>query len=424
MNTPLSSQDESSADETQGEQVAQEARFSPSSVSQPIVLPSGQEEDEEDLFYEQEEEEQPDLVTAFVAPFQHSGALPTMPGQTPSSDQSSAAAPAPATSPHTPPRRTRRSLMLAILVCLVVVIGLVVTTVLGQPMPPLQTHGSPSVQPAHATLPVQPAQQPPAAKQQQAAVPSPSAATPMQATGTSRAAQTPGQLTVDWVPQHLPTGWQQAGLQFGDAIQALRTAETFTDREMSLDYRSVGTRNTHGGSLTAATFVLTPAATQRFLHNDVRESSNALFDRVVTTKLIRLVVNPQPHLVSVAQVGQQQFAWVDVAFQLWQSQLDPNNPQQRMEGKELDLVTQQPKLHHMMVLLLHVPPQDAGNNPAMGGTGWLVSTYALDLPRGRCDLPLYINIHPTGASSTSWKQTQRTGSMRLSGPSATSPYEA
>jgi hypothetical protein len=102
----------------------------------------------------------------------------------------------------------------------------------------------------------------------------------------------------------------------------------------------------------------------------------------MNTKLIRLVVNPQPRLVKFAQQGQQQFAWVDVAFQLWQSQVDPHNPQQRIEGKELDPATKQPRIFHMMVLLLHIAPQDAGNNPAMGGTGWLVSTYALDLPNG------------------------------------------
>ena len=85
---------------------------------------------------------------------------------------------------------------------------------------------------------------------------------------------------------------------------------------MSLDFRRVGTRNNHGGTFTAATFVMTAAAKQRFLQNDIRESNNTLFDMVVNTKLIRLVVSPQPQLVNFAQLAQQQFAWVDVAFQL------------------------------------------------------------------------------------------------------------
>jgi hypothetical protein len=76
-------------------------------------------------------------------------------------------------------------------------------------------------------------------------------------------------------PQQLPNGWTNAGLQPGDGIQAIRTAVAFNDREMSLDNRSVGTRDN-----------------------------------------------------------------------------------------------------------LRIPPQDAGNNPAMGGTGWLVSNYGLNLPNG------------------------------------------
>src|SRR5579884_3286692 len=168
----------------------------------------------------------------------------------------------------------------------------------------------------------------------------------------------------------------------GDGIQALRTAVAFNDREMSLDYRSVGTRNNHGGTFTAATFIMTAAAKQRFQRNDVRAINNTLFDMVANKKLIRLVVDPQPKLVKFAQAGQQQFAWVDVAFQLWQSQIDPNNQGQRMEGKDLDPASNQPRTHHMMVLLLRVPLRNAGDNPAMGGTGWLVSTYSLDPANG------------------------------------------
>jgi hypothetical protein len=167
-----------------------------------------------------------------------------------------------------------------------------------------------------------------------------------------------------------------------DDLQALRTAVSFNDREMSLDYRSIGTRDLHAGTFTAATFILTPAAKQRFEHNDVRMMNNTLFDLVAATKLIRVVVNPQPQVIKYVQQGQQQFAWVDVTFQLWQSQIDPTNPDQWIGGKDIDPTTNQPRIHHMAVLLLRVPPEDVGANPAMGGTGWLVSNYALDQAGG------------------------------------------
>lgn len=110
----------------------------------------------------------------------------------------------------------------------------------------------------------------------------------------------------------------------------------------------------------AATFVMTPAARRRFQQNDIRESSNTLFDTVVKNQQIRLVVSPQPQLVHFAQVGQHQFAWVDVAFAYWQSQIDPANPQQRWSGLDLDPATKQPRIHQVMVLLLHVPAAQAG----------------------------------------------------------------
>jgi UDP-N-acetylenolpyruvoylglucosamine reductase len=87
----------------------------------------------------------------------------------------------------------------------------------------------------------------------------------------------------DWIPsaktlQQL--GWTRAGLSTGDALEAERTAWTFTDREMSLDYRNVGTQAQHGGTFTAVVFLLTPNARVRFFQNDVRMINNALFNRV------------------------------------------------------------------------------------------------------------------------------------------------
>lgn len=337
-----------------------------------VILPP-QVEEEEEPFYVYEEE-QPDLEVAFVAPFQRSSALPTVAAQVGSSDQVAVNNAEAATPPRKTGRPSRFSLaMIGLLVGVVMVVSLLIMNALAQTTPPLQ-----SVQSSHHALP------PASSKQQPPVRPSP-APTPMQTQGTSGQGQP--QPSSDWVPQQVPDGWTHAGLGFGDAIQAMRTALAFNDREMSLDYRSVGTRAAHGGTFTAATFVMTPAAMQRFQHDDMRMINNALFDRVVTTQLIRLVVNAQPHLITFVQQGQEAFAWVEVAFQLWQSQIDPHHPPSRMEGKELDPTTQQPRIHHMMVLLLRVPAQNAGAAPAMGGTGWLVSTYGLDLPK---DTPLAI----------------------------------
>ena len=64
-------------------------------------------------------------------------------------------------------------------------------------------------------------------------------------------------------------------------------------------------------------------------------------------------------------------------FALFQSTVDPASGK-RTEHLELDPTTGQPIMHHMMVVLLRVPPQAQGANAPMGGTGWLINTYALD----------------------------------------------
>ena len=170
-------------------------------------------------------------------------------------------------------------------------------------------------------------------------------------------------------PQQL--GWTTAGLTLADALQAARTAATFTDREEDLVFNKAGTR-------TAAFFLLTPAAKNRFTQNDVRVSSNALWGNVIGQQLIQLAINEQPALVKQAAQGQNQFAWVDVQFNLWQSRIDPQHPNQRIEGVENDPATNAPRTHHMVALLLHGTPGSQGINAPMGGTGWLVSNYALD----------------------------------------------
>lgn len=185
----------------------------------------------------------------------------------------------------------------------------------------------------------------------------------------------------NWVPVSLPAGWTGAGLTLGDALFAERTAVTFTDREMSLDYRAVGTRAQHGGTLTAAVFLLTPAARERFRQQDVRVTTNQLYDLVVGERLIQAVIDPQPRLRAFAIQGQQQFAWVEVTFTLWQSLTDPQTGQSQ-QGLMKDPTSQQPRVHRMGVLLVRVPPASQGANAPMGGTGWLVSNYVLDSPGG------------------------------------------
>ena len=364
MSTDLPSQNESPANAMSTEQETPVATPSQSqlSASQPLIPPRPIEEEEAFYF----EGEQLDLAESFVEPFQFSGDMPMTTASATSSSQPSLNVPTPPVPPIQRKQKMRFSLTtIAIVICVIIVVGLFAGNALGQTTPALHMHREQT-----QTMP-----QKSVKKNEQAAKPTPSPKT----TQTNGAQ---GQATIEWVPQQLPDGWTDAGFLQEDAIQAIRTAVAFNDREMSLDYRSVGTRNNHAGTFTAATFVMTVAARQRFVQNDVRESSNALFDMIVSTRQVRLVVDPQPKLVSFARMGQQEFAWVNVAFQLWRSQTDPNHPQQRIEGKELDPATHQPLIHHMMVLLLHVPAQDAGANPAMGGTGWLVSNYGLDLPNG------------------------------------------
>ena len=369
MTTHLPSQDEPSVKATSAVEGLQAAVPPHASAPQPVVLSTQQEPEEEESFYF--EEEQPDLVgTPFVAPFQLSSALPTLAAQEQESGQAFAG-PAPVKKAGRTPRFSLT--MIALLLCVVVLVGLLVMNALAQTTPPLQTHGSGTSPTTHQPGP--PQQKPPGNQQTLTMQP-----TPAPTNGTHGQGQ--GPASTDWVPQQFPDGWTQAGLLTEDAIQAIRTAVAFTDREMSLDYRSVGTRDNHGGTFTAATFVLTPAARQRFAHNDVREINNTLFDMVANTRLVRVVLDPQPQLVKFAELCQQQFAWVAVAFQLWQSQIDPNHPQLRMEGKDIDPATNQPRIQHMIVLLLRVLSQNAGNNPAMGGTGWLVSAYTLNPAHG------------------------------------------
>jgi hypothetical protein len=299
----------------------------------------------------------------FVVPFQQSGPLPVVNPQTARASTNQAGIPVQG---RATPRRFPILKVGLISTIIVLAVGFLALSVFAQPASHLTTlsknptQGSPAT---HTTV---------AAKTTR----------PLQRTLTPTIGTTTPQATPqnNWVPsaqtlQQL--GWTGAGLSTGDALEAERTAWTFTDREMSLDYRNVGTQAQHGGTFTASVFLLTPNARTRFFQNDVRVINNALFDRVQQQQLIQEAVIAQPRLVQFQVQGQQQFAWVDVSFQLWQSRLDPQTGS-RAEGLELDPATHRPRGHHMIVLLLRVTPGTQETNAPMGGTGWLVSTYALD----------------------------------------------
>lgn len=325
------------------------------------------------VFYVQDDTllEEPDdaFGSVLAAPFQMSEAMPPVHSATGQASQQNIS-PTPATSPQASrPFPLRRVLILVAIIVIIVLTGAMGVFAQSTPTLPGKT-----ASPTASAAPTRPAQ-----------------ATPQPGTGKTPTAPPqptpkpgPGNTSQNgagtWLPQQLPAGWTDAGLTTGDALFAERTAVVFTDREMSLDYRSVGTRKLHGGTFTASVFLLTPAAKERFARNDVRVINNVLFDKIQQEKRIQSVVNPQPQLVKFAVQGQQQFAWLDVSFQLWQSKADAGG--KRTESFDLDPTTKQPRIHHMAVLLLRVDPDDQGANAPMGGTGWLVSTYALDQNAG------------------------------------------
>ncbi len=336
------------------------------SDAQPVASPSHpQTAHEHDDFPEDVllEDEAAGWSAQFVVPFQQSGPMPAVNPQTARASTNQTGAPAQG---RTTPRRFPVLKVALIGSLIVLAMGFLALSVFAQPashLTPLAKHPTQGPQVTHTAPTVRPTH----------TVPRPP--TPTMTTATAQA--TPPN---DWIPSALTLqqlGWTGAGLSTGDAMEAERTAWTFTDREMSLDYRNGGTRAQHGGTFTAAVFLLTPNARVRFVTNDVRAFNNVLYDRVQQQQLIQEVVNAQPRLVRLQVQGPQQFAWVDVSFQLWQSQLDQQTGQ-RVEGLDLDPATNGPRVHHMIVLLLRVAPGTQGTNAPMGGTGWLVSTYALD----------------------------------------------
>lgn len=337
----------------------------------PSVLPGEQpptvQKQEPPFYLIEDEKDDSSLFGAHtVAPFQLSQSMPPVQEQ-----KAPSYPPSQGHAPVTPKKKQRKIplLLLAGLTTLVAVLVLTfVMTAFAAPAPPTATMpGVGQTQPpAHATSTMPPR---PTQGKQPSPTPAPKKTQPP---------TPPAQTSPSWVPGVLPDGWRQAGLSTGDAVFALRTALTFTDREEGIDYRNVGARTAHGGTLTAGTFLLTLAAKERFQANDVRVANNALFGRVAQQQLIQAGVDMTPRLIKFQIQGQQQFAWIDVSFHLWQSRLDPNNPQKRLEAVETDPATALPRLHHMVVLLLNVGIAQQNSNSPMNGSGWLVSVYGLD----------------------------------------------
>lgn len=159
-----------------------------------------------------------------------------------------------------------------------------------------------------------------------------------------------------------------------DAIEAATTALTFTQREMTIDFRSAGT-------LTAAKFILTANGRARFNANDKR-SSAAFAASVQQQQLIEApVFSAIPQIVQAQTQGQRFFAWAVVSFPLMVQHGANGTP-----ALEMNPQANQPMVHQMVVLLVSVP----FNGPQMGGIGWEVSDYALDQAGGLPPIP----VHP------------------------------
>lgn len=294
----------------------------------------------------------------------------------------------------------------------VLMVGVVLLTVFGasllvlaQPVPPALSPAPTRALPHHA------AATPDAPRQQATPMPTPTpplatpvptptppvptpGPTPTQAAanpqpsrgGETRSPQAQGQETTRAVPPaaggvpsaqdlaHL--GWTQAGLSAADALEALEVATTFTQLEMHFDYRNIGSLAQHGGTLIGATALLTPGGLTRFVRYDLRMMNNQLYTMIESKHLIQQVVQAHPALVRIQTVelaGQShQVAWVDVSFERFQSQMIGGHRTESIE----QTTAGQSRLHHLLVVLLRVPPQEQGM-PGIA-TGWRVNTYALD----------------------------------------------
>jgi hypothetical protein len=351
------------------------------------------------FFYTQEQEDEFDLrlppldepddqasqSAPFVLPFQNSTAMPTLVnGNAQEAQGSQGTIPPSAPSARKTPQISLRvvKILLIVSVVLLTIIG-ASFFVLAQSAPSpqaTQTNGTTSSVSAPTPKPTQA----PKTKLSPTKSLSKRTNTPPANQNQGQGTQATSSPAVKSIPSaHLlnQIGWTQAGLSLGDAIEAIRTGTAFTEREMSYDYRNIGTLAVHSGTLTDSTFLLTPGGKVRFMQNDVRVINNALYTKIANGKIIQQVVNAQPSLVQFQMISLQgqayQFAWVNVAFEVFQSKIDPTSGT-RLERLERNPTTGQPVLHHLVVVMVRVPPQTQGVNAPMGGTGWLVNTYELD----------------------------------------------
>ncbi|GER86573.1 hypothetical protein KDW_07350 [Dictyobacter vulcani] len=373
-----------------------------SGSQQPLKEEKPVPEKKQPLFYTQEDDldpyvppmddlppmdDQANQSTPFVLPFQHSGAMPTFVTMN-AQGQGATGSPQPGATPTAQKRWGSFHVFKLLLIGSVVFVTILGASmfVFAQPAPSPHTTrvgSTPTARTAQASpvTPSKPKQRPPT-NTHPPATPSPQAITPPshQGQGTQGSGNGPSG-TIPSAQQLNQIGWTQAGLTLGDALELLRTGSTFTDREMSYDYRNIGTPTNHSGTLTGSIFLLTSGGQIRFIQNDVRMINNVLYDKIQSQKIIQQAVNAQPSLVQLKSIqvqGQQRtIAWVHVAFELLQSKIDLNSGK-RTEALESNPATGQPLLHHMAVILVRVAPQNQGANAPMGGTGWLVNTYALD----------------------------------------------
>lgn len=336
--------------------------------------------------------DEPDDLThqqiPFVLPFQPSGPLPTQTQPDTHTAFNTAQTPPTPGAATTHQSRTMRLLKRGL------IIGMILLIIVGTSAVIFAQATSPTPSTTHS-LPLPPTQKtrsltpvPTVKKTSQGATATPTpmpASTPIPTPVPAQPTMMPGNTTppqsgLPSIQQLDQLGWTKIGLTEADALEAERTATTFTDREMSFDYRNIGTIAHHSGTLTAATFLLTAGAQARFQANDLRVINNMLYNTITQQRLIQQVANPEPSLVqmqSPSLQGQRQtIAWVTVSFTLLSSQQEPSG--QRTENLEIDPSNGQPLVRHMDVVLLRVPPDTQGTTAPMGGTGWLVNTYALD----------------------------------------------
>jgi hypothetical protein len=178
----------------------------------------------------------------------------------------------------------------------------------------------------------------------------------------------------------LPQSCAGAGVTSVQAVRANNEATAFTQREESIAF------DQPNGLKSSINLMTDNAKNLRFVND--RRSTNAFAQELQNGPnnkgLIQIPGNFQPQLVNCQKQNGQLFVWEDVSFSLAiQCQTDGNgNPCQANPNflPEMDQQTHQPKIHHMVVLLVAVPP---GQQNAPLWLGWAVSDYMIDVSPGQ-----------------------------------------